>query len=220
MGSSRVAEGLHLLSLSVERTPLAGAHMRAGQYVWLSLPQYSEAPFALVNAPGARVDRYELLVRSGSLLSDALLGLHPGAPVTVGTPEGPGFPLERARGRPLVLAGTGSGVSPLISVLRTLVRERREYGHVMLLYGARTPAEFAFGPELDALMEKKIDVVRTVSAPDSGWSGLTGYVQHHIGQELRHGAVAFLCGQPEMVAAMTETLVERGVKREDVFLNV
>jgi NAD(P)H-flavin reductase len=219
-GNRRVADGLHLLSLDVEGTALAEAHQRPGQYVFVTLPPHPQAPFALANAPGRHVSRYELLLREGSLLPDALLALPLGAPVQVSRPGGPGYPLEKARGRPLLLAGTGSGISPIISVVRTLASEREAYGPMTVLYGARTSSGFAFDDELDALAERNVELVRTVSAPDAGWAGLRGYVQHHLGDEIHEGAVAFLCGQPEMVAAMTDALVERGVRREDVYLNV
>jgi NAD(P)H-flavin reductase len=219
-GVRKAGDGLHLLSLDVEGTPLAEAHRRPGQYLFLALPDVPKAPFALINAPGARLSTYELLLREGSILPDTLLALPPGAPVLVRPPEGPGYPLEKARGRPLVLAGTGSGISPILSTLRALSSEVEAYGPITVLYGARTRGGFVLGEELAELEKRGVKVVRTVSAPDAGWEGLEGYVQAHLGPHRYEHALAFLCGQGEMVRSMTDALVERGVEREDIYLNV
>jgi NAD(P)H-flavin reductase len=215
-----VGDGLYQLSLGVEGTPLARAHHRPGQYIFLSLPGLPPAPFALGNAPGPSVSHYEVLLRPASPLAEALVALSPGEPVQVKPPAGPGYPLEHARGRPLLLAGTGTAISPLMSVLRTLVPEREAYGPVTLLYGTRTAGGFAYAEELTALAGHGVKVVHTVSSPEAGWEGLTGYVQHHVCRERCGGVVAFLAGQPEMVSAVTEALVQEGARREDVFLNV
>jgi NAD(P)H-flavin reductase len=84
----------------------------------------------------------------------------------------------------------------------------------------RNPAGFAYQKDLEAWAADGIDVVRTVSQPgDSGWTGLTGYVQEHIGEEPLGDAVAFVCGQKGMVEGVTTALVKAGMPRENIFLN-
>jgi NAD(P)H-flavin reductase len=59
-----------------------------------------------------------------------------------------------------------------------------------------------------------------VSQPGaSGWQGLTGYVQAHLGEQPVEGAVAFLCGQAGMVQEVIQALQARGVPRGDIHLN-
>jgi NAD(P)H-flavin reductase len=207
-----------VVSVDPER---ARAHERPGQFVTLTLPGVGSSPFAISSPPRPAAPRFHFLVKSGSELADALSALRPGSEVEIGMPEGKGFPLERAfGGRRLLLFATGSGISAIRSVLASIEGVRDRIGPVTLYYGARTPEAFAYLQELHAEEVRGLTLVRTVSHPgDSGWEGLTGYVQSHIAESPLGGAVAFLCGQSSMVKEVSQVLVQRGVDPGDIFLN-
>lgn len=214
------ADGLTDLVLDIQGTPLVGTHAHPGQYVRLRLPGVSEGLFAIASPPDPQGTRWEFLLKDGAALPDALIRLPPGARVEVSPPQGKGFPLERARGHDLLLFATGSGISPIRSVIASIRRERDAYGRVTLYFGARTPGAFAYQDELHEWEAGGVRVVRSVSQPGaSGWQGLTGYVQAHLGEEPVAGAVAFLCGQSEMVQGVKATLLARGVAKDAIFLN-
>lgn len=214
------ADGLTDLVLDIQGTPLVGTHAYPGQYVRLRLPGLEEGIFAIASPPSPQGTHWEFLLKDGSPLPDALIRLKPGDRVEVTRPEGKGFPLERARGRDLLLFATGSGISPIRSVIASIRSERQTYGRVTLYFGARTPSAFAYSDELHEWEAGGVRVVRTVSQPGvSGWQGLTGYVQACLGEESVEGAIAFLCGQSEMVQGVKATLQARGVPRGDIFLN-
>jgi NAD(P)H-flavin reductase len=218
--TSPAADGLTDLVLDIRGTPLVGTHVHPGQYVRLRLPGQEPGLFAIASPPEPQGTQWEFLLKDGSPLPDALIALSPGARVEVTLPEGKGFPLERARGHDLLLFATGSGISPIRSVIASIRREREAYGRVTLYFGARTPGAFAYWDELHEWEAGGVRVVRTVSQPGaSGWQGLTGYVQAHLGEESVEGAVAFLCGQSEMVQGVKATLQARGVPKDAIFLN-
>ncbi|QSQ20560.1 NAD-binding oxidoreductase [Pyxidicoccus parkwayensis] len=218
--TSPSADGLTDLVLDIQGTPLVGSHVHPGQYVRLRLPGQEEGLFALASPPEPGGTHWELLLKGGSPLPDALIRLRPGDRVEVSAPEGRGFPLERARGHDLLLFATGSGISPIRSVIRSIRRERDAYGRVTLYFGARTPSAFAYSDELHEWEAGGIRVVRTVSQPGaSGWQGLTGYVQAHLGEEHLEDVVAFICGQAEMVQGVKTTLQARGVPTSVIYLN-
>ncbi|AKQ69337.1 Heterodisulfide reductase, cytochrome reductase subunit [Myxococcus hansupus] len=219
--SAPAADGLTDLVLDVRGTPLAGTHERPGQYVHLRLPGVGQGLFAIASPPGPQGTHWEFLLKVGSPLPDALIGLPKGARVEVSRPEGRGFPMERARGQDVLLFATGSGISAIRSVITSIQRERGDYGEVTLYFGARTPGAFAYGDELQEWEAGGVRVVRTVSQPGaSGWQGLTGYVQAHLGEgPLRPSAVAFLCGQKEMVQGVMKTLQALGMPTSDIHLN-
>jgi NAD(P)H-flavin reductase len=188
--------------------------------VKLSLPERGEGFFAIASAPGAHGTALELLVKGGAPLADALVALPIGSTVKLTQAQGKGFPLEEAKGRRVLLFATGSGISPLRSLIETMRRDRAAYGDVTLYFGVRTPDAFAYLDELDGWMRDRIHVVRTVSRPGtSGWDGLQGYVQAHVPDEPLSGAVAFLCGLKGMVQGVTEVLLRQGLPKERIFLN-
>jgi sulfhydrogenase subunit gamma (sulfur reductase) len=214
------ADGLTDLTIDLSETPLGHAHQHPGQYVRLRLPGHEEGLFALASPPDGSL-RWDLLVKEGSPLTDALVQLPLGSRVDVSPPEGRGFPLKQAHGRDLLLFATGSGISPIRSVIESIRRERAAYGKVTLYFGVRTPGSFAYARDFEAWERASIRVVRTVSQPDAGgWQGLTGYVQAHLANEpLAPGTLAFVCGQQEMVQGVIEALRSRGLPPEAIFQN-
>jgi NAD(P)H-flavin reductase len=190
-----------------------------GQYLKLALEGVGEGYYAIASAPGPG-DQYELLIKTGSRLGQALAALPPGAPVQLSGPLGQGFPLEKAKGRDLLLIATGSGLGAIRPLVLSVLGNRSSYGNVTLLVGVRTPASFAYSAELAQWEAAGIRVLRTVSQPgQSSWQGLTGYVQSHLDRLPVQNAAAFLVGQKEMVRSVTELLATRGLKSDRVFLN-
>ena len=53
----------------------------------------------------------------------------------------------------------------------------------------------------------------------SGWQGLTGYVQAHLGDTRLSNAVAFLVGQKAMVQGVSDELTRRGLPASAIHLN-
>ena len=214
------AKGLTELVLDIGGTALLGTHQTPGQYVRLALPEVGEGLFAIASAPEPFATRWEFLLKGGSPLADALIQLKPGTEVRSSRPQGRGFPLSQARGRNLLLFATGSGISPIRSVIESIRQERGAYERVTLYFGARTPLAFAYEDELQHWEAANIRVVRTVSQPGaSGWQGLTGYVQAHLGEQPVEDTVAFVCGQSSMVQGVMEALRTRGLPRESIHLN-
>lgn len=213
------ADGLVRVTLDVPPA-VAASHVAPGQYVKASLDGVGESFFAIASRPHPTGDRIELLLKLGSALPDAIAKLDPGSAIATTTAQGKGFPIERAAGRDLVLVATGSGISPVRSVIETVMSRRSDFGLVSLYFGARTPTAFAYGDELDTWRAAGIEVFPVVSRPtDTGWKGLTGYVQTHLDGVHLATALAFLCGQKPMVEAVRKALAERGVPADSIYLN-
>lgn len=136
---------------------------RAGQYVPIEI----EVDGARVRrcysissggaSPGAR--RIAITVRRvpGGRASTALHQLRCGAVVGLGTPAGD-FVLDAPVAPKLLLVGGGSGITPIMAMIRDLADRRQgETGHardgrgVIVIHGSRTAAEAIFGAELASL---------------------------------------------------------------------
>lgn len=216
---SPAAEGLVHVRLAVPPEVLA-SYTTPGQYVKLSPESGGEGFFAIASGPGAKDDRIALLIKLGGAVADAIAGLAPGATVRTTKAQGKGFPIERAVGEDLVLVATGSGISAIRSVIEAVLARRADFGKVSLYFGARTPAAFAYREEWEVWRGAGVDVAPVVSRPgDAEWTGLTGYVQTHLGGVHLSTAIAFLCGQKAMVEAVKAALAERGMPAGSVFLN-
>ena len=112
---------------------------------------------------------------------------------------------------PALLVGGGSGVVPLVAMLRHRHRTAPELA-MRLVYSVRTPDELVYADELgdDAL------VTYTRSAPE-GWTGHTGHIDAElIGDAARGAEVAFVCGSHGFVETAATLLLEAGVDAERI----
>lgn len=223
-----LSPGLHRVSLEVSRA-MAKAFHTAGQYhrvrMWASAPQRlrqdgggPDAFFAMASAPGE--SRFDYLVKATGEVASAWVALPRGAHVEVSTPEGPGFPVEQARGSPLLLVGNGTGFGPLWSVIRAIRPRRSEFKSVRALYGVDVEAQLAWTEEFAALKKEGIELHAVLDRPHPGWKGHAGRVQVHVEPLAEKGQFAFLCGHPAMVSDVTKILGRKGIPPERVFLNV
>ena len=118
-----------------------------------------------------------------------------------------------------LLIATGTGVTPyraMLSQLESLIAERGT--EVVLLFGARSPAELLYGDEFRALADAHPGHVRFMPCfsrelpADPHPDTRHGYVQQFLPELAPDpaGDIAYLCGNPNMVDACFEALKEAG----------
>ena len=132
-------------------------------------------------------------------------------------PIGGYFVWRAEDGGPALLVGGGSGVVPLMSMLR----HRAASGSAVpmrLLFSAKTEAGLIYREELDELAERGdgFEVVYTLTREQpGGWRGRTGRVDRELLGEVAWPAadepLAFVCGPTGFVEAVSSALVELGL---------
>jgi ferredoxin-NADP reductase len=179
-----------------------------GQYVRFASASGVQGLYALANPPG---EAWQVLIKRDA---SSLSGAEVGDERLVTPPQGRGFPVREHAGRDLVLVGAGTGIAPLRGVLRQVVAERASFGRVALVYGQRTLAEMAYAPERAAWIDRGVEITLVTSR-----EGEPRYVQDVVAGMSVRGAIAYVCGMPAMVDAVTRVLHGAGVGEEHVFLN-
>jgi ferredoxin-NADP reductase len=110
------------------------------------------------------------------------------------------------RGEPALLIGGGSGVVPLMSMLRHRRRAMPDLP-IHLVYSVRSAHDVIYEEELGD--DATITYSRT---PPPGWSGHTGRIDRDLIEDaLPPDAIAFICGSTAFVAAAEELALEAGV---------
>jgi sulfhydrogenase subunit gamma (sulfur reductase) len=135
---------------------------------------------------------------------------------------GHGFALDDQKGKDLVFVAMGTGVAPLRSALRHVLKRKKEFGQLVVLYGARTPDDFCFRNETDGWEDAGVELRQVVSRPDGhDWSGPTGYVQSLLDHVLPYlnSPVALFCGSLEMIEQTRDRLAQMGFKPNEILTN-
>jgi NAD(P)H-flavin reductase len=191
---------------------------RPGQFMELSVFGYGEAPFCFASSP-TRPGKIEITVRRTGTLTDALHTLGPGDEVGVRGPCGNGFDLRAAEGRDLLFIGGGIGLPPLRGLIWNVLDERKRFGRVTILYGARTPADLVYKAELQEWAKRPdMEFHVTVDRGGDGWTGNVGMVPTLFDRtELSpKTSLAYVCGPPVMIKFVVQDLLMRGFPEEAI----
>jgi ferredoxin-NADP reductase len=107
--------------------------------------------------------------------------------------------------QPVLLVGGGSGVVPLMAILRHRRRTMPELP-MRLVYSVRTAEDVIYGDELGDEA-----VLTFTREPPEGWAGHRGRIDTELvaAADLDRG-LAFVCGSNGFVEAATELLLEAG----------
>ena len=193
-----------------------------GQFNMLTVFGVGEIPISISGDPGKRGGLVHT-IRDVGPVSSALAHLEPGAAVGVRGPFGTDWPIKEARGNDVVILAGGLGLAPLRPAIYSVLANRRLYGKVALLYGARSPAEMLFRSELEQwrrLLDIEIQV--TVDTASSDWFGSVGVVTTLVPRatfDPEH-TVAMVCGPEIMMRFGVAALRARGVGDRSIYLSM
>ena len=142
--------------------------------------------------------------------------------VEIRGPIGGPFTWDGSMGGPLLLIGGGSGIVPLMSMLRHRDSTARHV-QTLLLYSSRSPEDVIYSDELEALTEAEngLQIAHTYTrkTPD-GWDGFARRIDVEMVSDVfdRLGAVgrAFICGPEGFVETAANALVDAGVTSERI----
>jgi len=224
---ARIIDCRQLTSLervfTVELPPDYPFSHRPGQFVEVSVFGIGEAPISVSSSPSRSDGVIELCVRKVGNVTSALHRMRSGATIGIRGPFGRGFPYEKFRGKDLLFAPGGLGLAPLRSLFNQVLDERALYGRVILLYGARTPAELLFKDELKLWQARPdVEMLLTVDRGDESWTGNVGVITtlfRHISIYPRN-TIAVTCGPPVMYRFVLMELFGRGISEGNIYLSL
>ncbi len=158
---------------------------------------------------------------AGGPVSEALHVMPPGTSLRAIGPSGL-FTRAADDPSPALFVGTGTGVTPLRSMMASALAQAST-APLWLLFGVRTEADILYGEELASWSARhpRVRVEITLSRPSPSWRGRSGYVQTHVAglwSELAApSAHVFVCGLERMVKSVRDVCrKELGIDRKHV----
>ena len=194
-----------------------------GQYAWITV---NRSPFTITNHPFSFSSSAErapgevsLSIKARGDFTNTIKDIPPGSRVYMDGPHGV-LSCDRYQGPGYVFIGGRVGVTPLLSMLRTLA-DRKDRRPCSLILASADIDSIAFREDIEEL-ERGLDltVVHVLRHPPPDWTGETGYVtaetlERHL--PTGHSRYTyFVCGPAEFMNEMERALVANGVPFENV----
>jgi predicted ferric reductase len=199
-----------------------GIAFEPGQFAWFAI---GRSPFAMTKHPfsfsssAEEAPHVDVSIKNLGDFTSTVANLQPGERVYVDGPYGV-FTPDRWEGPGFVLIGSGVGVTPLISMIRTLA-DRGDVRPIYVFLGNRTWEEATFREQLDALRKRSnLTVIHTLSQPPEDWPGERGridvdLIRKNLPPQYKRFQY-FICGPPEMMDALEGKLRSLGVPADRI----
>jgi ferredoxin-NADP reductase len=192
---------------------------RAGQHVDVRLTAEdgyrAERSYSIASAAdGTRVALTVQRLEDGEVSPYLTDELRPGDQIELRGPIGGYFVWEPSDGGPLMLVAGGSGVVPLMAMIRTRAAAGDDT-ETRLLYSARSLDDLIYRDELERLSGNGLTVVHALTdSQPPGWTGYARRVDAEMLAEVApspaEGPRFYACGPTPFVEAVAEALVQLG----------
>ncbi len=200
-----------------------GFPFEPGQFAWITI---DGSPFAITRHPfsisssAEKTERVALSIKAAGDFTREIGQFKPGATPYLDGPHG-AFTFDRHEGPGFVFIGAGVGITPLMSILRTMA-DRRDLRPCYLFFGNREWESVAFREEIEELKGRlNLEVVHVLSRPPEGWEGEEGRIgaavfARHLPPERYRSLQYFICGPDSLMDAAEDSLVRLGVPKRRV----
>ena len=204
-----------------------------GQYMTIGVfvdGRIVQRPYSVASAPVEAGDTgYEMYLRlvQGGTFTPVLWDLPVGHRMRMIGPKGK-FMLEPDDDRVHLFVSSGTGNAPFIAMMRQMLADGRPRKAVFL-NGVSYVQDLGYRDLVErweSTGEYPVRYIPTVSRPNdpanADWTGRTGRVETIVGPIFRElglrpaDTVAYLCGNPDMIIAAEQTLLELGMAEDAV----
>ena len=192
---------------------------RAGQHVDVRLTAadgyQAQRSYSIASVPdGTRVELTVERLDDGEVSPYLTDELRPGDQIELRGPVGGYFVWEPSQGGPLLLVAGGSGVAPLMAMIRARAAAGSE-ADTRLLFSSRSWDDAIYRNELKRLEGDGLRVVHTLTrSQPSGWTGYARRVDAEMLAELGPSPPerphVYVCGSTPFVEAVANALVQLG----------
>ncbi len=197
---------------------------KTGQFIELGMPGVGEGPFTPSSSHYIS-DTLDVTIMKTGFLTEHIHQLEPGAIVGIRGPYGSHYPLEKFKGKDVLIVGGGCGLAPLRSLFLTMLQENKEYKSITFLAGAKSPKDCIYKAEVTNWRKyDNVRFIRTVDSvhPGEVWDENVGVVTTLLDKiEIKpDNNPVIVCGPPLMMRFATYDLLRLGYKEENIYLSM
>ena len=199
---------------------------RSGQFAELSVAGKGEIPIGIASSPTEK-GFIMFTVNKVGLVSSHLHAMKVGDVMGVRGPLGNWYPWEQLEGKNVVIIGGGFAFTTLRSSIVYMLdpANRKKFGEIHVIYGARTPGMLLYREEL-AAWEKRDDIHMHITVDgtnDPDWKYNVGFVPTITDKKAPaadDNTYAIICGPPIMIKFTQPVLDQRGYRHDNIIMSL
>jgi len=190
-----------------------------GQFIEVSVQGVGESTFAISRLSD---DKKEFVV-SVKKIGHHTRMLHRLAEeeiVGIRGPYGNNFPIQEWKDKNIVIIGGGIGLAPLRTIIDYILSNHKDYGHLDIIFGARSPQDILYKDDLKNWENaENTTLYTTIDIPTEGWNRRVGFVPDVVKDLaiMPDNKIAITCGPPIMIKFTVAALAGLGWKNENIY---
>lgn len=195
-----------------------------GTYNMISIFGVGEAPISISSSEGEK-GTFDHTIRIVGNVTSALEKLHVGDVVGIRGPYGHGWPMEELKGKNVLIIAGGIGLAPLRGVIKSIERDRDQYGSLEILYGSRTPDSMLFTDEYGTWQKIwNTQLLLTVDCvgDNDDWKENIGVVTNLCDKMMStpDNTIVLTCGPDIMMKFVVAKMMSLGYKPNQIFVSL
>lgn len=201
----------HMVELTLEKP--SDFDFLSGQFLQIMVPngeKQTPRAYSICSTPKDEHIVLCIKLHDDGLASNYLRNMPDGSDMTI---KGPAGHFTLSEDVPLLCVATGTGIAPVISLIRDHLEHKKTEKQIHLIFGVRSQQDLFWQKRFQKLADTytnfKYDI--TLSRPEDGWDGLNGRVTAHI-PHIDASTHAYLCGSAEMVQEVRKMLLNKDVE--------
>ncbi len=194
-----------------------------GQFMMIGIFGIGEAALSIckIDEDGS----FSTTVRNVGNVTNTIYQLKEGDKLNMRGPYGTGWPLEELKGKDILIVAGGIGLPPLRGIIDLVQKNRKNYGHLEIIYGARTPEDMVFKYEFGAwrqIKNSRFDLTVDTVSLGSKWECKIGLVTSCFPQmkTRNKNSIALLCGPEIMMRFAAKCLETIGFKDNQIYVSL
>ncbi len=192
-----------------------------GQFNMVGYPGIGEAPISLSSI--LHEGYFEHTIKSVGKVTNFIDRFKKGDELFLRGPYGRGWPMKEAYVKDVLLIAGGVGLAPIRPVIQTILNQRKSFGNVDLICGARNERNMLFTDEFN-IWEKGMNLHLTVDEviQPGKWEYNAGLVTELLDKvKIKpERTVAFVCGPEIMMRFICSGLLMHKIPQSGIYVSL
>ena len=193
---------------------------KPGQFFEVSIPKFGEIPISISEIGDGYLD---MTIRKVGHVTGELFTFVAGDSFLMRGPYGQGFDIEHFKGKEVVVAAGGTGVSPVKPVIDYFAKNSAEAKALHVLVGFKSRADILFKDAIEGWKSTATSVALTLDNAEEGHTGPVGFIPALVPSVALNNpetAQVVVVGPPVMINTTANAFIARGVKPENIWISM